>query len=192
MENCILNGDQVNHPNHYDSSEDEIWRDIPNYEGLYQVSSFGRIKSLHYNKTNKEQILSLRIGHTRNNYIDVMLCKDGQHTRFKVHRLVAIVFIPNPNNYPHINHKDENPMNNHVDNLEWCTPSYNLNYGNWALHQRLVRGHKIAKMDLEGNIIDTYDSIREAARKNNVADANIHAVLRGKQHKCGGFKWKKI
>lgn len=195
MENCQLNGDQVNHPNHYNqgnAEQEEVWKDIPGYEGLYQVSNLGRVKSLHYNKADKEQVLALRIGRSRNNYIDVMLCKDGKHTRYKVHRLVATAFLPNPNNYPHINHKDENPMNNHVSNLEWCTPSYNLKYGNWALHQRLVRGHKVAKLDLNDNIIEVYDSIKEAARKNNAADANIHAVLKGKQHKCAGFKWRKV
>lgn len=105
----------------------EVWRDIPGYEGKYQVSNIGNVRSLHYRNTNKAQRLNSVIN--EGGYNIVGLSKDGKSKQYKVHRLVAEAFIPNPNNYPIINHKDENKTNNVVWNLEWCTYEYNNNYG---------------------------------------------------------------
>lgn len=105
----------------------EEWKDIKGYEGKYQVSSCGRVKSLSNNKTRKERILKPNIDNK--GYKTVCLCMNGNVKRFLIHRLVAIAFIPNPNNCPIINHMDENSKNNHVSNLEWCTYKYNNNYG---------------------------------------------------------------
>ena len=105
---------------------EEEWRDIKGYEGKYQVSNLGRVKSLGNNKSKKEKILK----HINScGYSNVNLYKNGKKKPFLVHRLVAMHFIENPNNYSQVNHKDENPTNNRVDNLEWCTHEYNLNYG---------------------------------------------------------------
>ena len=104
--------------------EKEIWKDIDGYEGLYQVSNLGRVKSLHHNK---EKIL--KGSYNSKGYYFVKLCKNGISKSIFVHRLVAQEFIPNPDNLPIVNHKDENPRNNNVDNLEWCTQKYNANYG---------------------------------------------------------------
>lgn len=106
----------------------QIWRDIPNYEGLYQVSNTGRVRSLNYRRTAKTKVR--KQGTNKLGYKNVNLCKDGKRKGYLVHRLVAQAFIPNPNNYPVVNHKDENPSNNTVWNLEWCTQEYNINYGN--------------------------------------------------------------
>ena len=106
---------------------EEIWKDIKGYKGKYQVSNLGRVKSLNYRNTGKEKILSP--GKYSGEYLQVMLYKDGKLKKHSIHRLVALAFIPNSNNYPIINHKDENPSNNRVDNLEWCTYKYNSNYG---------------------------------------------------------------
>ena len=109
----------------------EIWKDIKGYEGLYQVSNLGRVKSLERvaknNRKIHEKILKLK----RDRYGDDVcnLCLDGEIKHFGVHRLVADAFIPNLNNYPVVNHKDEVKDNNIVYNLEWCTQKYNLNYG---------------------------------------------------------------
>ena len=114
----------------------ELWKDIKTYEGLYQVSNLGNVKSVdryiyagdnsnHKYQHIKEHYLKLNGGRK---YIQVILCKNGKTKAFLVHRLVAEAFIPNPNNLPCVNHKDENPKNNHVDNLEWCTYSYNNTY----------------------------------------------------------------
>lgn len=119
---------------------DEVWKDISGYEGIYQVSNLGRVKSLdreisHLNRWGSMQsqkirgrILTAKASH--DNYMDVVLCKGGRSETKLVHRLVAIAFIPNPDNLPQVNHKDENPRNNAVTNLEWCTAEYNSNYGN--------------------------------------------------------------
>lgn len=104
---------------------EEIYKDIKGYEGLYQVSNYGRVKSLNYRRTGKERLLK-QILHT-NGYFYVRLYKSNKW--FSIHRLVAETFIPNPENLPCVNHKDEVKTNNHVDNLEWCTNEYNLNFG---------------------------------------------------------------
>lgn len=102
----------------------EIWKDIEGYEGLYQVSNEGRVKSFW---SGKEKILKQ---HNCKGYLEVGLYKKEDKQKYKlIHRLVAETFIPNPNNLPQINHKDENKTNNSVDNLEWCSRSYNINYG---------------------------------------------------------------
>jgi hypothetical protein len=121
--------------------ENEIWKDIPNYEGLYQASNLGRIKSLDrvlkgkgknqfgstFDMIKKGRILKQQI--TKKGYLKAYLIKDGKSKTFASHRIIALTFIPNPDNYKFINHKDENKVNNRVDNLEWCTQSYNINYG---------------------------------------------------------------
>lgn len=104
----------------------EVWKDIPGYEGLYQISNIGNIRSLNYNQTGKVQRLKLD---THKGYKKLCLYKNGRKKSHRVHRLVALAFIPNPNNLPYINHKDENRANNCVWNLEWCTAKYNTNYG---------------------------------------------------------------
>lgn len=108
----------------------EIWRDIPGYEKLYQVSNLGRVKSLG-NKSNhkKPTIKQLQF---RNNYYSITLYKNGKTKTTGVHRLVAQAFIPNPDGKPEINHKDENKLNNKIDNLEWVTKKENINYGKGA------------------------------------------------------------
>ena len=112
----------------------ELWKDIIGYEGLYQVSNLGRVKSLErvtISKNGKRytcQELCLRFGNIKG-YKFVVLRKNCKSRQVLVHRLVAQAFIPNLDNLPEVNHKDENPANNCVDNLEWCTHKYNSNYG---------------------------------------------------------------
>ena len=116
----------------------EIWRDIPGYEGKYQVSNTGEVKSLNYNHTG--EIKLLKQGIKKKGYRQVNLYKNGKVKHHLVHRLVAIAFIPNPNNYKEVNHKDEDPSNNNVKNLEWCTREYNNNYG--TRNKRTSESHK--------------------------------------------------
>ena len=106
--------------------ETENWKDIEGYEGLYQVSNLGRVKSLNYHRSWKEQCL--KPGKVCG-YLYVILSKDGEVYGKYVHILVAEAFIPNPFNLPYVNHKDEVKTNNCVSNLEWCTAKYNTNYG---------------------------------------------------------------
>lgn len=111
----------------------EIWKDIKGYEGLYQISNFGRIKSLpkkRINGTNfyiqKEKILKPQLKTKR--YLGINLTKNKMHKNFLVHRLVAEAFIDNPYDLPQVNHKDCNKLNNNINNLEWCTQEENLNH----------------------------------------------------------------
>ena len=114
----------------------EEWRDIKGYEGLYQVSNLGRVRS-------KRKIL--KGTPDKDGYLRVALCKNGTRKYFGIHRLVAIAFIYNANNYPCVNHKDENKTNNRVKNLEWCTIAYNNCYGN-----RLKRVSEANKISMKG------------------------------------------
>ena len=102
----------------------EEWRDIKGYEGKYKISSYGKVKSLKY----KDEKL-LRPSYDKDGYKQVILYNNGKGKKWFIHRLVAIHFLPNPNNLPQVNHKDEDKANNAVENLEWCTCKYNINYG---------------------------------------------------------------
>ena len=111
----------------------EIWKNIFDFIG-YQVSNFGRIRSLKTYKILKQY-------NHRNGYMFVSLSHHGKHFNLYIHRLVAEAFIPNPDNLPEVNHKDENPSNNNVNNLEWCNRKYNANYG--TAIQRMLKSRRI-------------------------------------------------
>ena len=180
----------------------EEFRDIEGYEELYQVSNYGKVKSLErtrkggYNSNVKvkEKILNFLIN--KNGYLYVNLYKNAKSKHKFVHRLVAEAFIPNPNNLPQINHKDENKENNCVDNLEWCTNQYNMNYG--TLRKRVIKtqtikfGKKINQYDLQGNFIKQWNSGREIERNIGIFHQNILACCQGKTKTCGGYIWKYV
>lgn len=113
----------------------EEWKPVEEFEGLYEVSNFGRVRSLNHKRANrysyyiqKGRILKSGLN-KKTGYWTVVLSKNGKYFTKRVHQLVAKAFIPNPNNYPCVNHKDENKNNNKFDNLEWCTYKYNNNFG---------------------------------------------------------------
>ena len=121
--------------------ENVEWKDIPNYENLYQISNNGAVRRLQSydsrghlrnSRTRKTRI-------TKKGYSQIGLYKNGIETKFLIHKLVAETFIPNPDNLPCINHKDENPLNNCVSNLEWCTYKYNTNYGSCQIRRVKTR-----------------------------------------------------
>lgn len=145
----------------------EEWRDIKDYEGLYQISNFGNVKSLNYKHSQKERIL--RNNPSSNGYINVRLFKDGEFKRFWVHRLVALAFLSNPNNYPCINHIDSNKQNNNVNNLEWCSYSYNIKYGyDNGYHKPITKTSQsrvIKQYDLQGNLINIYETYKGMCRQ---------------------------
>lgn len=135
---------------------EEIWKDIKGYEGLYQISSHGRVKSfLRYKKILKPILKT-------DGYLCVNLCKPLK--KFSIHRLVAEAFIPNPDNLPQVNHKDEDKTNNHVVNLEWCTQLYNINYG--SRNKRAIESlsKKVYQYTLNGEFVKEWESIRECGR----------------------------
>lgn len=119
---------------------EEIWKDIKGYEGLYQVSNLGRVKSLDYRHKGTSKVMSP--GKQKNGYLNVGLWSGRKKETKYVHRLVAEAFVPNPNNWPEVNHKDECLTNNVASNLEWCTSEYNANYG--TRNQRMSKSKRAA------------------------------------------------
>lgn len=178
-----------------ESSINEKWKDIRGYEGLYQVSNLGRVKALdRVIKTSvglrkyKEQLLSLQ--NNNEGYKFVILQNAGKRMTKYVQVLVAEAFIPNPDNLPYVNHKDENKSNNTVSNLEWCTAQYNNCYGSRLDRISAKYGRSIIQYDLEGNFIKEWDSTRLAALSMKCDKKNINCCLTGKTKTACGFKWK--
>ena len=170
----------------------EIWKQIPGYEGLYEASTLGRIRSM-------ERIASGRWGHSHrrshilkannihNGYQQVKFSIDGIKSQPLVHRLVAKTFIPNPLNLPQVNHKDGNPANNQVDNLEWCTASENCKHRNHVLKKWVGRPKKPVRC-LETGII--YESSHHASRALQINCGSIFATCQGKHQKADGMHFE--
>ena len=165
----------------------EIWKPIKGYEGLYEVSNFGRIKSLNYNHTCKGKIL--KQNQIKNGYKSVMLYKDGNGKNYLVHRLVAQAFIPNPNDYKEVNHKDENPQNNIVINLEWCDRLYNVRYGTGIERRSKKKSKPVLQYTLEGNFIKEWKSVTECGI-NGYNQGHVAACCRGERKTHRGFIWE--
>ena len=165
----------------------EVWRAVPNYEGLYEVSNLGRIKSLYNYKRNGNNILVPRI---KRGYLTVGLRKNGVRKWHSLHRLVASAFISNPNDLPQINHKDENKLNNNVNNLEWCSVSYNNTYGTRIKKVTEKTGKHVLQFDKKMNFIKEYPSIAEATRSVGLKSiSGISLCCSGKYETAGGYKW---
>jgi len=161
----------------------EIWKDIPDYEGLYQVSSQGRIRN---NK--KIRKLTLR----KDGYLHIPLSKNGVTKYFLIHQLVAKTFIDNPLNYKEINHIDENKTNNIIENLEWCSRSYNINYGLGNIKRAKTEGKKINQFTKDGAFIQQWDTIKQASKELNIKLPHIIRVLKGRRKSTGGFVFKYV
>ena len=169
----------------------EYWKDIPGFDGCYQVSSLGRVRSVKFNK-----IVFLSISFSTR-YGVLTLFKNGKRHYRKIHRLVAEAFIPNPNNLPQVNHKDENPMNNSVDNLEWCDASYNCNYGtrisrmaqSLTNHSVPLKYKAVQQFDIDGNFIKEYCSIKYV-KEDKYNPSTVCNCCRGRTKTAYGFIWK--
>lgn len=173
----------------------ERWKDIKGYEGRYQVSNFGRVKSLARKASNnhmiKERILK-PLG-SGCDYLRVNLCKDGHSYRKLIHRLVAETFIPNLSNLPMVNHKDEDKTNNCVENLEWCTAKYNTNYGH-CIEERAKKvakaeSKKVVQLSLDGKLVNVWSSTNEAGRHGYWQSAVVNCCLRKRKTHCG-YIWR--
>lgn len=172
---------------------EEIWKDIEGYEGLYQVSNTGKVRSFHVcrNKHNASGYL-LTVTPVKG-YCSVSLSQGSRAKgikRFMIHRLVAQAFIPNPNGYTEVNHKDEDKTNNNVDNLEWCTRAYNMAYKNARLRQGISCSTPVEQLTLDNIHLATYASIPIAARINNIDSSDIHKCCKNKQEFAYGYKWQ--
>ena len=189
---------------------EEEWRDIKGYEGYYQISNMGRVKSLNYRRTGKEGIL--KAGDNGHGYLFVVLCKDGKDNTCRINRLVAQAFIPNPDNLPEVNHKDENKKNNCVENLEWCSKSYNINYGTGIKrraeklrgrnhskeHNKKIaekhrnkpkRGKPVIGINKISGLILEFPSAHEASRQLGISQGSICDCLKGRRKSLGGYIW---
>lgn len=181
----------------------EEWRDVHGYEGRYQVSNIGRVRSVDRlvrivgNNYRPVRGKILSIGKYPNGYSMVNFTDGkGKVSTKLVHRLVADAFIPNPNNFPQVNHKDENINNNNVDNLEWCTPKYNANYG--TRNARCLEKNKrffkaVYQIDKDcGMIIRYWENISEASRALGINDSQIGRVCRKEKRNntAGGYVWR--
>ena len=174
----------------------ELWKDIKSFEGLYQVSTLGRVRRLDkyidVKISNVDKVLKrgkiLKPAYNKYGYLTVNLYKNGKEANFFVHRLVARAFIPNPENKPEVNHKDEVKSNNYRTNLEWMTTKENINYGTHTKRSAEKQSKKVYQYDLHGNLIKEWSSVAEAGR-NGFDNANISKCCLGKRKFHKGFIW---
>ena len=178
---------------------EEVWKDIKNWEGSYQVSNFGRVRSL-------ERIITFSDGRIRkfqgreikpiksstSDYLMVRLWENHKEYAYLIHRLVAQAFIPNPDNLPEVSHIDENIFNNSYDNLEWCNRDYNHNYSKAKRINaaRAVTGKCVLQYDLSGKLLHVWETGLDAAKSLNIPQGNISSCCLGKLKTAGGFKWQ--
>ena len=174
----------------------EIWKDVAGYEGYYQVSNKGHVRSVErvvpFGKQARTAPAKERIKRMdKRGYLTVTLSKGNSLKNAKVHRLVAEAFIPNPCNFPEVNHKDENKQNNSVDNLEWCVHIYNAVYGTKLERQRKNRSGPIIQCDADGECLKEYESAKHAEFEiNGKFTGNISKCLNGKIKTAFGYIWK--
>ena len=190
----------------------EKWKDVVGYEGIYQVSLQGRVKSINHKNHRGNMIYGrmLKLKRESNGYLRVNLVKDGRSKQHSVHRLVAKAFIPNPQNLETVNHKDEDKTNNAVSNLEWLSIGDNIRYGTGIKRSLQNRDFKkmgekvsltkklrgqtrpIIQYDLNMNELARYDSIQDAARANKIDNTGISIALHHR-YGCKTYKgciWK--
>ena len=180
---------------------EEIWKDIPGYEGLYQVSNLGNVKSISWKNTGAAKNLWLK-PHNKG-YYQVELVKNKVKKTYVVHRLVALAFIPNPQNLPVINHKDENKKNNRVENLEWCDFKYNNRYS-MNLHPERFKERvytqkgnykrrldfPVAQIGDDGEVIKVWSNSRQIFVETGMSDWSISECCRGNRKTAYGYKWQ--
>lgn len=188
---------------------EEVWKDIDGYEGLYQVSSYGRVRSLHRKGTDGRIISP---SYSSSGYLQIHLCKNGIQKTYQIHRIVAAHFLENENNLPEVNHKDEVKTNNRAENLEYCTRIYNVRYG--TAIQRMAEAHNykesakksamhhdykevarkqskpVLQLDKNGTLIKRWDSLRQVSRVLGYSCGNISSACNGKIKSVYGCKWQ--
>jgi len=181
---------------------DEIWKPVPGYEGFYEASTTGKIRSIGYtysgtgNYHKRQEPRILKGSKDKNGYIIQVLCLRGTRKTYKEHRLIASTFIPNPNNYEQINHKDENVVNNSVDNLEWCTSSYNNNYGkrrkrlSESLRNNPKKSKPVIQLDMDRNFVARYPSAKEAQRQTHICNISCACNRSFRHLTSGGYIWE--
>ena len=171
---------------------EEIWKDVVGFEGLYQVSDLGNVRN--YEKTiwngrhMPQIILATRVCKT--GYVDVHLCSNGKHHAKRLHRLVAQAFLPNENDFPEINHKDEDKTNNSLANLEWCNSHYNVNYGTCIKRRSENHKKQIIQKDLSGNFIKSWNGFITVERELGIWASCVRQCCMGRNKTAGGYCWE--
>lgn len=169
--------------------EEEIWKPISDYEGLYEVSNLGRVKSLNYRHTGKEKILSPVKGVS--GYLRVNLYKGGKCKEYYIHRLVLMTFNPVVDmDRLEINHLDEDKTSNVLENLEWCDRSYNINYGTHNARVAEKQYIPVVQLSIEGRYIRSWKGTNDAEREEGFNHGNINSCCRGRLKTHGGYKWQ--
>lgn len=179
----------------------EVWKDIPNFEGIYQISNHGNLKS--FKALSNGRILSLK--NKRKDYFSVVLTSSNNKRSTRIHRLVAEAFIENPLQKSQVNHIDGDKQNNHVSNLEWVTPSENITHSvknnpnhvaKMIEYNTMLRPKKIKQVSFCGKVLAVYNNSKEAMRQTGVCARNILQVASKTEYKpgkirvqAGGFKW---
>lgn len=191
--------------------EKEVWKPVRNYEGLYEVSNMGRVKSLNYRHTGKERILKTR--KNRSGYVTVNLYQEGKMKTCTIHKLVGQEFLENPMGYTELNHLDEDKENNRADNLEFCSRSYNINHGtrNKRVAEKVsekLRGRKQTEEHIKkraekmtnnpklskpvicinkvSGLIVEFPSLCEASRQTGISLSHIWECCKGRRKSAGG------
>ena len=178
---------------------EEIWKDVVGYEGFYQVSNFGNVKSLNWRGHGICKNLTPKL--LNSGRYAVQLAKGGKTSYFLIHRLVATAFIPNPYGFTEINHIDEDPTNNKVDNLEWCNHLYNVrcflkNHPNHSKQRKATAkygkrlGMQIEQLTLSGEVVKRWENSRTVYVQTGMSDWSISKCCRGQQKTAYGYKWR--
>lgn len=164
------------------SQDGELWKPCPEFESKYLISSHGRIISIGtYNTCKTGRLLKLHRKTGKDGYMQVQLCDGGRQRTVEVHTLVAKAFIPNPCNYPIVNHIDEDKTNNHVSNLEWCANTYNIRYS---------RAKKVDVYTKEGIFVETLEAVTDAASKYGTCTSNVSRCCKSGTGTCAGYQFR--
>lgn len=179
--------------------ENELWRDVLGFEGIYNVSNYGRVKRLkRHPKDGKKSIMRDRILSPRKDkdgYLHVCLTRDGKMKKMLVHRIVLSAFVPNPNNLPMVNHKNEVRDDNRLENLEWCDAKYNNSYGTAVEKRKIAQRQcynkvvKVHQYTLNGEYIKGFSTIVDASLETGICRTDIQYAMKGKMSRAGNFQW---
>lgn len=171
-----------------------IWKDVIGFEGLYIVNKHGEIRSVdHYVKCNTGRRLvkgkTIKPCDRGNGYPFVTMGKNGKQYNMSIHRVVAMAFLPNPENLPEVNHKDTNSFNFDLDNLEWCDRKYNNNYANRAYKSGEKRRRRVEQIK-DGFVIRVWNSLSEIGKECKLSIGNISECCNGRRNSVGGYNWR--
>lgn len=169
---------------------EEVWRPVVGYEGLYEVSNLGRIRSLdRYVGKRLFKSQTLKPKTDRYGYLVVDLRSHSKHKSKTIHRLVAEAFLPNPGNLPQVNHKNEDKTDNRVENLEWCSCEYNINYGTSLKRRAGSQSKTVYQYTLDGILVNVYPSTNECERQTKYKHSYISKCCNGEWKQYKGFRW---